>query len=224
MNSRCLVLLTILVMHNLSSQGQFNSQPASRHEAADPDLVIQVGAFRHESYSAVLKEKLAAVIDKTVIVVEENGFYKVRITGFSSQEEMEEYYSTLSFLGLKNFWAFPVHRREDQIPLAAGQADSVPAAAGEVRPLSAEATEDSAAAPAEIVLQVDVFHSKSEALDAQKKITSSLNLPVEVVQEWEYYKVFVTGFQSADDASKYFSAIAKLGFPKISLIRNYNKK
>ncbi len=217
-------MLTILVMNSLSSQGQFDSRPDPKHEAADPDLVIQVGAFRHESYSAVLKEKLAAVIDKSVIIVEEDGFYKVRITGFSSQEEMEEYYSTLSFLGLKNFWAFPVRKREDQIPLAAGQADSVPAAAEEVLPLPADAMADSSAAPAEIVLQVDVFHSKSEALDAQKKITSNLNLPVEIVQEWEYFKVFVTGFQSADDAGKYFSAIAKLGFPKISLIRNYSKK
>jgi hypothetical protein len=73
-------------------------------------------------------------------------------------------------------------------------------------------------------LQIDVFHNKSRALNAQKKITTKLNLTVEIVQEWEYYKVFVTGFHTTQEANKYYSPLAKLGYPQISLIENYKKK
>jgi hypothetical protein len=73
-----------------------------------------------------------------------------------------------------------------------------------------------------VVLQIDVFRNKFEAMNAQKIITSKLNLPVEIIQEWNYYKVFVTGFHSTEEANKYFIAIAQLGYRKISLIVNYN--
>jgi hypothetical protein len=224
MNSRYLIFLIILVSHSLNSFGQFGSQLSPKQKPADPDFIIQVGAFRHESYSSVLKEKLSAVIDKTVIIVVEDGFYKVRVTGFSSQEEMEEFYSSLSFLGIKNFWAFPVRKKEEMVPEAAGQSDTTNNPLSESNPLPVDSGEDSVMNQPNIVLQVDVFHNKSDAIDAQKKITAKLNLPVEVVQEWEYFKVFVTGFHSIDEANKYFSVVAKLGYPKISLIKNYIKK
>ena len=217
-------MLTMLTSLTLSSSGQFGSPMSSRQDSVNPDLEIQVGAFRHESYSSVLKEKLSVVLDKPVIVVVEDGFYKVRITGFSSEDEMSEFYSALSFLGLKNFWALPFRKKEELVPLAAGQQDSTLSSAVERNPMAADSAENPDNSPTSIVLQVDVFHNKSEALDARKKIVAKLNLPVEVVQEWEYFKVFVTGFQSSEEANKYFNAIAKLGFPKISLIKNYQKK
>ena len=222
MASRHRILLTMLVSLTLSSSGQFDSR--TKQDSVNPDLIIQVGAFRHESYSSVLKEKLSVVLDKPVIVVVEDGFYKVRITGFSSEDEMSEFYSALSFLGMKNFWALPVRKREETVPQANVQVDSAGVSSIEKNSLVADSAENLDNSPASIVLQVEVFHNRSEALDARKKITDKLNLPVEVVQEWEYYKVFVTGFQSSEEANKYFNAIAKLGFPKISLIKNYRKK
>ena len=72
----------------------------------------------------LLKEKLSDVMDKTVILVTEDGFYKVRITGFTSQEEMEKFYSTLAFLGMKNFWVLPVKKQEEIKPQAVVQPDT----------------------------------------------------------------------------------------------------
>jgi hypothetical protein len=60
-------------------------------------------------------------------------------------------------------------------------------------------------------------------MNAQKIITSKLKLHVEIVQEWNYYKVFVTGFHTTAEASKSFIDIAQLGYRKISLIEDYNK-
>ena len=223
MNPRYLILLTIVIFHGLISYGQFDSLSNPKQVSVNPDLIIQVGAFHNEAFSSVLKEKLSAVIDKPVVIVTEDGFFKVRITGFSSQEEMVEFYSTLSFLGIKNFWVLPVKKQEEMEPQAVGQPDTTKKPVSESKALTVDTGENSVMSQPTIVLQVDVFHNESEAIDAKKRITTKLNLPVEIVQEWEYYKVFVTGFHTTDEANKYFSAIAKLGFPKITLIKNYKK-
>ncbi len=224
MNSRHLILPALLIFNGLISYGQFDSPLNPKQTPVDPDLVVQVGAFRNESYSSALKEKLSDVLDKTVILVTEDGFYKVRITGFTSQEEMEKFYSTLAFLGLKDFWVLPVKKQEEIKPQALVQPDT------SVKQESKDTTaqfigeEIPAASRSSIVLQIDVFHDKSEALKAKKKIETKLNLPVEIVQEWDYYKVFVTGFKTTDEANKYFSVISKLGYPNISLIENYHAR
>ena len=223
MNSRYLILLALLVFPSLISCGQFDSPLNPKQVSINPDLIIQVGAFHQESYSLTLKEKLSAIIDKPVIIVTEDGFFKVRITGFSSQEEMENFYPTLAFLGMKNFWVLPVKKQEEIIPQAVVQPDTAKKTVSENTVLPVVAEETPVVSQQTIVLQVDVFHDKSEALDAQKIITTKLNLPVEIVQEYGYYKVFVTGFHTTDEANKYFSAISKLGYPKISLIENYKK-
>ncbi len=222
MNSRYFILLAMLAFHGLISYGQFDSPSNPNQISINADLIIQVGAFRQESNSLVLKEKLSTAIDYPVFIVNEDGFFKVRVTGFSSQEQMEKLYPALAFLGLKNLWVLPVKKQEEILPQAQLDTARKPVSENTALPAVEEEVPDTSR-PA-IALQVDVFHEKSEALKAQKKIMAKLNLPVEIVQEWEYYKVFVTGFHTTDEADKYHSALAKLGFPKISLIKNFNGK
>jgi len=224
MDSRYLILLSILVFPGLISNGQFNSPLNPEQVVINPDLIIQVGAFRQESNSLVLKGRLSAVLDKTVIIVAEDGFFKVQITGFSGQEEMEKLYPALSFLGIKNFWVLPVKKQEEIKPQAVMQPDTAKKPESENASLPDVAEEISIAPQPAIALQVEVFHNESKALKAQKRITTKLNLPVEIVQEWEYYKVFITGFYTTEEAKKYYSALAKLGYPQISLIENFRKK
>jgi cell division protein FtsN len=214
----------VLFINGPISYGQFDSPLNPRQVSINPDLIIQVGAFRQEANSLVLKDKLSAILDKPVILVTEDGFYKVRITGFSNQEEMEKFYPTLAFIGLKNFWVLPVKKQEEIRPQAVIQPDTTRQLISEDTVFPVVSEEIPVASQPVITLQVGVFHDKSEALNAQKMIKTKLNLPVEIVQEWEYYKVFVTGFHTTDEANKYCSALAKLGFPKISLIENYKKK
>ena len=224
MASRYLIFIAVLVFHSLISYGQFDSPLNPKQVSINPDLIIQVGAFRQEANSLVLKDKLSAILDKPVILVAEDGFFKVRITGFSSQEEMEKFYPTLAFIGLKNFWVLPVKKQEEIRPQDVIQPDTTQQLISEDTVLTVVSEEIPVVSQPVIALQVDVFHDKSEALNAQKMITTKLNLPVEIVQEWEYYKVFITGFHTIDEANKYYSALAKLGYPKISLIENYKKR
>jgi len=224
MNSRYMILLVVLIFPGLITNGQFGSPTNPKHAMINPDLIIQVGAFRQESYSLVLKQKLSDILDNPVISVTEDGFFKVQITGFSSQEEMEKLYPTLAFIGMKNFWVLPVKKQEEIEPQAVAQPDTTKTQVSENEALPVVEEEIPVLSQPVIALQVDVFHDKTDALTAQKRIKTKLNLPVEIVQEWEYYKVFVVGFKSIEEANKYHSDIAKLGYPQISLIENYRKK
>jgi hypothetical protein len=223
MHTRYLIIIVILVFPSLFSYGQFDSPFDPEQKVINPDLVIQVGAFRYESYAIVLKEKLSSVIDKPVSKIEEDAFFKVRITGFSSEEEMVNFYTTLAFLGLKTFWVLPRRKQEEITQQAVIQPDTTIKPLSEDPALQIASEEAPVVSQAPIVLQIDVFRDKSEAMKAQKRITNKLNLPVEIVQEWEYYKVFVTGFRTKEEADKYFTALAELGYSKISLIENYKK-
>jgi hypothetical protein len=125
---------------------------------------------------------------------------------------------------MKSIWVLPVKKQEEIEPQAVVSPDTIEKPVSESIALPLTGEEISVDSQPSIALQVDVFHDKSKALEARKKITSKLNLPVEIVQEWEYYKVFVTGFRTTEEAEKYYSPLAKLGYPQISLIENYKKK
>ena len=125
---------------------------------------------------------------------------------------------------MKDIWVLPVKKPEETKPQAVVQPDTTKKPESENTTLPVLEEEIPAVSQPTFALQVEVFHDKSKALNAQKRITTKLNLSVEIVQEWEYYKVFVTGFYTTDEAIKSSSAIAKLGYPNISLIENYKKK
>jgi uncharacterized protein YutD len=209
--------------HGLISYGQSDSILYRKQMSVNQDLIIQVGAFRKESYALVLKEKLHAILDKTVFIIPEDGFFKVRLKGFIDDKEIEKFYSTLAFLGIKDFWVLPIRKREEISQQKVGQTDTVIIPGSEKPVLPADFNKTPALPPSTVVLQIDVFRNKSEAMNAQKIITSKLNLHVEIVQEWNYFKVFVTGFHTTEEANKSFIAIAQLGYRKISLIVDYHK-
>ncbi len=54
-----------------------------------------------------------------------------------------------------------------------------------------------------------------------RRITEKLGLPVEIVQQWDYYHVIVTGFFTREQTVRYFPELAGLGYPGITLIENY---
>jgi hypothetical protein len=223
MHTRYLIIIVILVFPSFLSYGQFDSPFNPKQMVLNPDLVIQVGAFRNETYANVLKGKFLSVIDKTINIITEGGFFKVQITGFSSEEEMVKFYTTLAFLGMKDFWVLPFKKEEKITQQAVIQPDTTIIYMSEDTALQVVSEKTPEVTQVAIVLQIDVFRDKSEAIKAQKKITNKLNLPVEIVKEYEYYKVFVTGFNTTEEAKKYFEAIAQLGYSKISLIKNYRK-
>jgi hypothetical protein len=187
-----------------------------------PDMLIQVGAFLHESNALLLRERLSDLLNKTVVIVPADGYFKVRIIGFTSSEEMEKLIPALGLLGIKNIWVFRVKKKEDIISQVVVRTDTSLKAIKDKNNIPVVAEDKHVVAETTINLQVGVFHNRSEALRAQRRITTKLNLPVEIVKEWEYYIVFITGFKTRDEIFKYYPKLAALGYPDSFMIESNN--
>jgi cell division protein FtsN len=186
------------------------------------DMAIQAGAFLQESKAVALREKLAIMLDKPVVILRENKYFKVRITEFESLEELEKMLHTLRLMELRDVWIPPVSMPEKIVQPAVEKPDTtikpveekVEIPVVEEKPPKPEPT---------IALQVAIFNRRSQAVRAQRRISSRLNLPVEIVERFDSYYVILTGFFTREETYKYYPQLAGIGYPRITLIENYKK-
>jgi hypothetical protein len=209
----------------------------NRAAALNPEMSIQIGAFILKSNALMLKNRVSAGLDKKVIILYEGGYYKVRIVGIplldqTVLEAMEKLESSIGKLGLKDIWVLPIKSHiEEGPPVVRPESELKPVEWNREIPafFKPETTlrlaEEKIVAPVAhreptISLQVAVFHKQSDALRAQRRITAKLKLTVEIVKQYEYYHVIVTGFYTREETYKYYPELAGLGYPGITLIEN----
>jgi hypothetical protein len=189
-----------------------------------PEMSIQVGAFRRESNAVALQKKLSAVLEKPVVIVYEDGLHKVRITGFSSMEEMMKIVPILEMLGIRDIWLMKPVETVERItalnPLEIRH-DSTFRLSEKV---SAAILAKKAIPEPTIALQVAIYNKESQALRAKRRIESKLNLPVEIVLQWDYYHVVVSGFFTREETYKYYPELAGIGYPGVTLLMNYKRQ
>jgi hypothetical protein len=65
---------------------------------------VQFGAFRNKLYAEIMKKKVEAVLDKNVELFEEDGFWKVRITGFENRDDLDKYIPVINGQGITEIW------------------------------------------------------------------------------------------------------------------------
>jgi hypothetical protein len=63
------------------------------------EYFIQVGSFRNESYANAVRKSLSDALDHSVVVVLEDGFYKVRVTSFAEIQEARKFLPKISAEG-----------------------------------------------------------------------------------------------------------------------------
>lgn len=235
MNFRYLSLLIIFLSPILFASPDDPLSPKSLQDFS-PDIVIQVGAFNHEPNALALKERLSHLLNNTIVTVSSEGYFKVRITGFKNLEEIEKLIPTLGLLGIKGFWVFRTKKDDVKSNVAPSDTSLRTITDKDLKPPVGEPSDTSLQSGRDkmnlsdtavvkptnetttINLQVGTFHRRSQALRAQRRITTRLNLPVEIVREWEYYIVFITGFQTREEIFKYYPKLAALGYPDSFMI------
>jgi hypothetical protein len=194
------------------------------------EMVIQIGAFRFESYAKQFKERLSYLQDKPIIIVPEGGYFKVRLIDFKSLEEMDKIIPALGLLGVKEMWIFRVKKKEETKDLLVAQSDTTLKEAEKKIELPVTEGEDPVELENPVVeeptinLLVVVFQKRSKALRARRRISTKLNLPVEIVPEWGYYKVIITGFKKIEEISKYYPMLSELGYPITNMNENNPRK
>ncbi|MFO7669160.1 MAG: SPOR domain-containing protein [Bacteroidales bacterium] len=211
---------------------------------------IQLGAFKVKNNATRFQKKLREELGKDVEIVMEDGFHKIRILEIKDRVEVDAIIAMLHETGHNEFWVIHlkamqqlvilkevtdtveqvveivIEEVEDIRPEEAGVKDSIP----EVIPLVVPEMimEDTVQAEPEvempkISLQAGVFPKLSLAMKAKKRIESKLNLTVEIVQEWDYYRVLVRGFYTVQETYKYYPELVGLGYDKIILIDEREK-
>jgi len=69
-----------------------------------------------------------------------------------------------------------------------------------------------------ISLQEDIFCKKSQVLRAQRRISSKLKVQVEIVEQWDFYRVIIPGFSTSEETYNYYPELAGLGYPGAAII------
>ncbi len=217
------------------------------HPEITPDLSIQVGAFRRRDYAETMLKNIASVTGKPIVMIPEDGYYKVRVTGFSSMAELQEMLPVLRKLGLNDIWMPRVSKEELQ-PVIQPGIDSIeirkeiPLPPVILKPDTLAAILDTAAikpieeiiepvaeepvieqppeaeAP-KISLHVGEFRKRSQALRAQRKVESKFGLPVEIYIRWDSYHLVITGFSRREDTFMYYPELAGMGYTNIYVIQ-----
>ena len=225
------IVLTILGLTFIAYPAYSQKSESAIHNQTDINLVIQVGAFVKKTNATVFKEKLAAIIDKPVIMIIEEGYYKVQLTGFKNIEEIEKIIPALGLVGIRDFW-IPRAKKDaevtDYVDLQPDTTQKIPEEkiVGPVIPIGPDslAIEE---APDEAsdtyALEIGTYRKGKRALKAQEKVISKLKLPVEIIEQWDEYHVIITGFNNKTEINKYIPELARMGYSEIYVLKNYKK-
>jgi cell division protein FtsN len=85
------------------------------------------------------------------------------------------------------------------------------------KPLQPEIREEAAPPPPapRFILHAGYYHKRSQAERARRKLERSLDKPVELLEEWDGYRVVVTGFFTREETYPYYPELAGLGFSDV---------
>jgi len=207
--------------------------PLSAAETAS----LQVGAFRLRSDAIALRKGLSTPIDEKATIEREGKYNKLQtpdepIIDQTALEAIDELLAPVNQFGLKDEWTLPVTKAlvEEpvvRVPIIIQKAVVQPETSVRIveeKPAGLVMEEKPEVQVPSIALQVAIYHKESQALKAQRRIISKLNLPVEIVKQYDYYHVIVTGFYSREETFQYYPELAGLGYPGITLIENYKRQ
>jgi hypothetical protein len=200
-----------------------------------PEMAIQAGAFRREEFAIALTQKIASATGKPVIIIHEDDYYKVRITGFRNMQEIDKIMPMLGMLGLKDLWIPPVKKqvitkpeivqpdttgRKIQEPVKPLQ--NLPDTTTKIKPEKKAEEKVTEEKPVVKVppfsLHVGEFRNHTKALRAQKKVASKLKRDVEIYILWDSYHLMIPGFSTREETFPLYPELAGMGYTNIYVI------
>ena len=172
---------------------------------------VQFGAFKNKLYAEIMKKKVEAVLDKNVELFEEDGFWKVRITGFDDRDDLNRYIPIINGQGITEIWVITnkavrsdwlTKEREDSLALVKEtvEAQNVPVIISGT------------------TIQLGAFSSEEETLSMTDRLLAAAEKLVTIRQEEGVYKVQITGFADTNEVRDFIPLLKKHGFTDILVI------
>ncbi|MRR24128.1 hypothetical protein EG830_14250, partial [bacterium] len=172
---------------------------------------VQLGAFSSLEETVSMSDRLLAAAEKLVTIRNEDGLFKVQISGFADTNEVRSFLPLLRKHGFEDITV--LHESETGLvpvaPALENQVVEVPVEkdAEVVQPVKDEQAEIIPAEPVQVeevaptppplprfVLHAGSYYKRAEAEKARQRIERRLKLPVEILEEWDTYRVIITGF------------------------------
>lgn len=200
---------------------------------AEAKMSIYIGAFRTESIAIAIMNKLSLTNDKELRVIEDNGVYRIMASDFASIDELDKTIMSLGIQGIRDIKIAP-EVQADTIPsveivpdiVEREEADSLKTKDLVITEKEIDTDlQKSNLKPEEpkVSLLVGSFTKRTQALKAKRRIESKLNLPVRIIEQWDLYRVVVTGFFTIEETYRYYPELAGIGYDVISLIDERDK-
>ncbi len=166
-------------------------------------FAVQARAHTQLSDAKATQSKLSKIFKQPVVIVNEDGLYKVRISEFNKRDEALAIIPKLDQLGFAG--AFIIYP---------SQIKAAPARIAE----SAITNEQG-----DFAVQVGAHSQVSNAETAKLKLAKIIKQPLEIVNEEGLYKVRITGFNNHDEALAILPMLSEYGFVDAFVLKSSKK-
>ncbi len=182
---------------------------------------VQFGAFLTKRYAEIMQQKVQAALDKNVELFEEDGFWKVRITGFDDREELEKYIPIIHGQGITEIWVITnkavrgewiTLSREDSLALVRERLAVAPA------PEPERESEPVPVVIAGTTVQLGAFNSLEESAAMSDRLLAAAEKLVTIRNEGGQFKVQITGFADTNEVRDFIPLLRKYGFTDILVL------
>lgn len=184
------------------------SENASRDTNAEnqPSVEIQVGALKDYSRAEKLKEKIVKKTEgKTVKIIAQEGFHKVRIEGFREKEDAQQFAERS---GISNYLIVKSVTDSARFRKNLSSSPSPAAPAADTPEISSQ--QDSALSDGSgklmgtIMIQVVSFKEKQNAEKARDRLLKTIvDKHINILSQGGFYKIRVSGFSDSNEAEKF---------------------
>jgi cell division protein FtsN len=206
---------TIMIVHQITEEDMTSSKD---------NYLIQVGAFKRKSNAARLRKKLAEILGMNVIITVEDGFHKVRIAGFESIYEIEQYIPVLVKNDIREIWvvtSLGMHKQKPsqrRIEPIAEVIDTFTEQDTTYLIIYESVEEDITTNKDRYAIQLGAFNRKINADVLRIKLATILDREVELTDEDGLYKVRIDGFRSRDDVEEYINVLLRNGVTDMRIV------
>ncbi|MCU0457484.1 MAG: SPOR domain-containing protein [Bacteroidales bacterium] len=172
---------------------------------------VQFGAFRNRIYAEIMKNKVEGALDKNVELFEEDGFWKVRITGFSDRGDLEKYIPVIHDQGITEIWVIS-NRAVKGEWITTTKEDSLAV-------VSETITEE----PMPVVIagttvQLGAFGTLEETVTMSDRLLAAAEKLVTIRNEGGLFKVQISGFADTSEVREFIPLLRKYGFENITVL------
>ena len=158
-----------------------------------------------------MMKKVEGVLDKNVELFEEDGFWKVRITGFDDRDDLNKYIPIINGQGITEIWVITnkavrsdwlTKEREDSLAMVKETIEA------QTIPIVISGT----------TIQLGVFSSEGESSSMADRLLAAAEKLVTIRKEKGVYKVQITGFADTNEVRDFIPLLKKYGFNDIIVI------